>query len=218
MGEGVCPTPFWIQTPLRQNPPDVDPPGSSPNLADPPSRQTPFLWTEGMTHACENITFRNYSCGREQIHHSEVFPTSDPWQTVTPCFPGNYAQINKLAKPKFITNKTTGQLVKFDNRKHNHIIAQEVGGARKVIHEFYPVMGDECFNNATEQRQHPPFYVIIVSVWETHPGMVDFTDSFQPNIQSGRHFDSTDLIFEQPLPAMSKHCHKLFSNVKIFSY
>ena len=79
-----------------------------------------------------------------------------------------------------------------------------MGGARKVIHEFYPVLGHECFSNAAQQIQHPPFYVIIVSVLETHPGMVDLTDSFQPNIQSGRHFDSADLIFGQPLPAMSK--------------
>ena len=63
-------------------------------------------------------------------------------------------------------------------------------------------MAHECFSNATQHIQHPPFYVDIVSVLETHPGMVDFTDSFQPNIQSRRHFDSTDLIFDQPLPAL----------------
>ena len=68
----------WIQTPWMQTPLDADPPGCRspqadltgcrPPLADPPSDADPPigrllqadpaphpLWTEGMTHACENI-------------------------------------------------------------------------------------------------------------------------------------------------------------------
>ena len=75
--------PLWMQTPIGRPPPMQTPPKQTPLDADSPLwirihpppgcrppigillpgcrpllRQTPpLLWTEGMTHACENITF-----------------------------------------------------------------------------------------------------------------------------------------------------------------
>ena len=48
------------------------------------------------------------------------------------------------------------------------------------------------------------FYVNIIYISETYPGMVNFADSFEFHVQSGRHFDSSDLIFELPPQAMRK--------------
>ena len=53
------------QTPWTQTPPWLQTPVGRPTWADkadpprqiPPRQTPPPLWTEGMTHACENITF-----------------------------------------------------------------------------------------------------------------------------------------------------------------
>ena len=54
--------PSWMQIPLRRRPSsqqtllDADAKLGRPPWMQTPLRQTP-LWTEGMIHACENITF-----------------------------------------------------------------------------------------------------------------------------------------------------------------